>query len=85
MSYQAAFSYGEELLAPRPNTKLRKHPLSAVRDCLFNIFAAILHDWKLSPPSATREYFYILTNRNTVTVGIFHNIPCILEGSLYVY
>jgi hypothetical protein len=34
--------YGEELLAPRPTHKLEDHPLSAVRDCLFNIFKAIL-------------------------------------------
>jgi hypothetical protein len=30
-----------------------KNPLSAVRDCLFNIFAATLNIWKTSPPSAT--------------------------------
>jgi hypothetical protein len=35
--------YGEELLAPRPTTKLEDHPLSDVRDCLFNVFAATLH------------------------------------------
>ena len=35
--------YGEELLAPRPTPKLEDHPSSAVRDCLFNIFAATLH------------------------------------------
>ena len=35
--------YGEELLAPRPTPKLEDHPLSALRDCLFNIFAATLH------------------------------------------
>jgi hypothetical protein len=35
--------YGEELLAPRPNPKLEDHPISAVRVCLFNIFAATLH------------------------------------------
>jgi hypothetical protein len=35
--------YGEELLAPRPTPKLEGHPLSAVRDCLFNIFTATLH------------------------------------------
>jgi hypothetical protein len=34
--------YDEELLAPRPTPKLEDHPLSAVRDCLFNIFAATL-------------------------------------------
>jgi hypothetical protein len=34
--------YGEELLAPRPTPQLEDHPMSAVRDCLFNIFAAAL-------------------------------------------
>jgi len=32
--------YGEDLLAPRPTSKLEDHTLSAVRDCLFNIFTA---------------------------------------------
>jgi hypothetical protein len=45
--------YGEELLAPRPTPKLEDHRLSAVRDCLFIIFAATLHIWRPSPPSAT--------------------------------
>jgi len=31
------------LLAPRPTPKLEDHPLSAVHDCLFNLFAATLH------------------------------------------
>jgi hypothetical protein len=35
--------YDEELLAPHPTPKLKDHPLSAVRDCLFNIFATTLH------------------------------------------
>jgi hypothetical protein len=43
--------YGEELLAPHPTPKLKDHPLSVVRDCLFNIFAATLHIWRPSPPS----------------------------------
>jgi len=34
--------YGEEL-APRPTPMLEGHPFSAVRDCLFNIFAATIH------------------------------------------
>jgi hypothetical protein len=38
--------YGEELLAPRSTPKLEDHPLSAVRDCLFSIFAATLHIWR---------------------------------------
>ena len=33
----------EALLAPRPTPKLEDRRLSAVRDCLFNIFAATLH------------------------------------------
>jgi hypothetical protein len=46
--------YGEELLAPRPTPKLEDHPLSLVRDCLFNTFAATLHIWRPFPPSATK-------------------------------
>jgi len=40
--FQTEFFYREGLLAPRPTLKLEDHPLSAVRDCLFNIFAATL-------------------------------------------
>ena len=43
MSRNKASFYGEELSAPRPTSKLEDHPLSAVRDFLFNIFAATLH------------------------------------------
>ena len=35
--------YGEESLATRPAPKLEDQPLSDVRDCLSNIFAATLH------------------------------------------
>jgi len=35
--------YVDESLAPCPTPKLKDHLLSVVRDCLFNIFAAILH------------------------------------------
>jgi hypothetical protein len=39
-------------------SKLEYHPLSVVRDCIFNIFATLtyfttLHIWRPSPPSAT--------------------------------
>jgi hypothetical protein len=44
--------YGEELLAPRLTPKLEGHPLSAVCNCLFNIFTVSLHTWRASPPSA---------------------------------
>jgi hypothetical protein len=43
----------EGLLAPRPTPKLEDHPLSALRDCLFNIFAVTFHIWRPFPPSAT--------------------------------
>jgi hypothetical protein len=35
--------YCKDLLAPRPTPKLEDHSLSAVRDCLFNVFAATFH------------------------------------------
>jgi hypothetical protein len=47
------FRNGEELLAPCPTPKPEDHHLSTVHDCLFNIFAATLHTWRASPPSAT--------------------------------
>jgi hypothetical protein len=31
------------------------HPLSAVRDCLFNTFEATIHIYRTSPPFVTRE------------------------------
>jgi len=31
------------VVAPRPTPKLEGHPSSAVHDCLFNLFAAVLH------------------------------------------
>jgi hypothetical protein len=45
--------YGEQLLAPCPTPKVEDHPLLAVRDCLFNIFAGTLQNWRESPTSAT--------------------------------
>jgi len=38
--------YGEDFLAPFPNPKLEDHHVSAVSNCLFNIFAATLHIWR---------------------------------------
>jgi hypothetical protein len=35
--------YGDKLLAPRPTPKLEGHPLSAILESLFSIFAATLH------------------------------------------
>jgi hypothetical protein len=41
--FVTAVFYGEVLLAPRPTPKLEDHASATVRDCLFNLFAAILH------------------------------------------
>jgi hypothetical protein len=37
---------GEELLAPCPTPKLEDQPLPTVRNCLFNVFAATLRNWR---------------------------------------
>jgi len=49
---QAGF-YSDGLFVTCPTTKLEDHPLLAVCKCLFNIFMAIPHIWRPSPPSAT--------------------------------
>jgi hypothetical protein len=41
-----------KLLAPRRTPKLEAPSLLAFRDCLFTIFAATVHIWRPSPPSA---------------------------------
>jgi hypothetical protein len=44
MFRKKASFYGDDLLAHSPTPKLEEQPLSADRDCLFNIFAATLHN-----------------------------------------
>ena len=48
--------YGEELLTHRSTPKLEDHRLSAVRDCLLNIFTATLHIGGRSPIRNLRTY-----------------------------
>ena len=77
--------YREELLASRSTPELGDHPLSAVRDCLFNIFAATLHIGGLSsilnlrrrhfrPPYNTHIYIYITLQKPWPKVLIFQNL-----------
>jgi hypothetical protein len=47
--------YGEKLIAQRPTPKLEEHALSAVHDCIFNIFAATLHNWRTHHAMVTRD------------------------------
>jgi hypothetical protein len=61
--YLTWFFDGEALLAPLPTPKLEDHPLSAVRDCLFNIFAATLH-------IGGRSYIRNLRTRHAVVTAV---------------
>ena len=54
-----------KLLALRPSPKLEDHPLSAVRDCLFNIFAATLHMGGLSSIRIQRKRHPVVTGTHS--------------------
>jgi len=56
--------HGEALLVPRPTPKLEDHPLSAVRDCLFNLFAATLHNGGRSSIRKLRTRHAVVTGTN---------------------
>ena len=64
--------YGDEMLAPRPTPKMEDHPLSAVRDCLFNIFAATLHIGGRSSICNIRTHHVVVTGTQ-ISQG--NNIP----------
>jgi len=53
--------HGEALLAPRPTHKMEDHPLSAVRYCLFNLFAATLHIGGRSSIRNLRTRYAVIT------------------------
>jgi hypothetical protein len=53
--------YGEELLAPRPTPMLEDHLSSAVRDCLFNLFAVTLRIGGLSSIRNLRKRHAVVT------------------------
>jgi len=58
-----------ELLAPRPTPNLEDNPLSAVRNYLFNIFAATLH---IGGRSSIRN----LRTRHAVVTGTHLSYGC---------
>jgi hypothetical protein len=64
--------YGEELLAPCPTPKLEDHPLLAVHDCLFNMFAATLHNW--SVVKIICYYFYVDETTQEMRNGFLGNL-----------
>ena len=53
--------YGEELLASHPTPKLEDHPLSAVRYCLLNVFAATVRIGGRSPNRNLRTRHAMMT------------------------
>jgi hypothetical protein len=50
--------YAEGLLAPRTNPKLKDHSLLFVCGCLFSMFTAMLHCWRLSLHPQLEEMLY---------------------------
>jgi hypothetical protein len=60
MFHNYASFYDEELLTLRPTGEM-DHPLSAVRDCLFNIFAAIFHIGGRSSNHSVRKSHAVVT------------------------
>jgi len=69
--------YGEELFAPHPKPKLDCLPLSAVCDCLFNIFATTL---RIGGHCSIRN----LRTRNAVVSGSYLSwLYCILWWIYY--
>jgi hypothetical protein len=62
MSYNILCFYWEDLLKLRPTLKLEDHHLSAVRDCLFSIFANTLH-------IGGRSSIFNLRTRHAVATG----------------
>jgi len=62
--------YGEELSAPRPTPKLEDYPLSAVRDCLFIMFAATLHTGGRASIHNLRTHHTVVTGTHLSRVSI---------------
>jgi hypothetical protein len=60
----------EQLLAIRPTPKLEDHPLSAVRDYLFNIFAATVHTAGRSSVRNRRTRHAVVTARLFTPVSL---------------
>ena len=62
-----------KLLASCQTPKVEDHSSSADHDCLFKIFAANLHIWRLIPPSETRGEAPCRNERNPLMVNNNNN------------
>ena len=65
--------YDDELLAPRPTSKLEDHPLLSVHNCLLNIFMNTLHIGGLSSICNLRKLHAVVTE--THLSCIHGNLP----------
>jgi hypothetical protein len=80
MFHNIILVYGEELLAARPNPKLKDHPVSAVCYCLLNVLTATLHNWRpfLHPQPKDAPYRGDRDPLNTVT-GTHLTRTCLIK------
>jgi hypothetical protein len=67
--------YGEGFLVPRPTPMLEDHPLSAVRDYLFNIFAVAFHIYCVLSGDvcncAIQFFVSVLTSCNFIIIHVW--------------
>ena len=71
--------YGEDLSTHRPTSKLEDRTLSAVRDCLFNLFTATLHIGGRSSIRNLRTCHAIVTGTHK------HGIPQLVKEFPILY
>jgi hypothetical protein len=75
---------GQELLAPRPKSQLENHPLSAGRDCLFNIFATTLHIGGRSSIRNPRTRHAVVTGTH-LSLRVLRLVTLIVAVSIGIY
>jgi hypothetical protein len=61
---------------------MEDHPLSAVRDCLFNIFAASLHNWRASGYLNLKGFFNIHMKAKCYARDVFTGIDAEWQTSV---
>ena len=66
--------YGKELLATRQTPKAEDHPLSALSDCFFSIFAATLHIGGRSSIRNQRTRHAVVTGTELSRVDVDYHI-----------
>jgi hypothetical protein len=73
-------------LFPCPIPKQDDHPLSALRNCLFSIFAATLHLWRPFPPSENyifKAIFFLQAFSPKYTYNSFISLSCYMSRTSY--